>query len=235
MTSLRKGSRDRLRAIARTPPVRRFLLPAVQRLVRGGWVLSGPGRGLRLELAGGNPGILLGMTEPPVQEFVMSLTDRDVFYDIGANIGFYTLLAARRGARVYAFEPHPKAAAVLRRNLARNNLRATVNQVALGDRDGSALLDVRRIESARLAEVGEPVRLVRGDGLDLPDPTAVKIDVDGTEVAVLTGMRGLLVRSRPRIALELHGTLDECEEVLRALGFQWTVVDDGGMPHLFTA
>src|SRR5688572_7296727 len=65
----------------------------------------------------------------------------DVFYDIGANIGIYTLLAARRvGAlgKVYAFEPHVSNVHSLLRNVAANRVheRVQVLSCALNDRDG---------------------------------------------------------------------------------------------------
>ena len=225
---------DLLRPLARMRLVRRVVLPLVQRFVKGGRIRRGAGKGLKIELAGGNPGVLLGLSEPPVQDFVARLGPSDVFYDVGANIGFFTLIAARNGAHAFAFEPHPVALAALKRNLAANHLAADIYGCALADRDGAGYLDAGAVHTAALAESGHPVQLRRLDGLELPPPTAVKIDVDGAEAAVLVGMRETLKAHMPRLAVELHGTLAECEAILAEIGYRWRVVDDGGMPHLFT-
>jgi methyltransferase FkbM-like protein len=80
-----------------------------------------------------------------VEAFASTLGPGDVCIDIGANIGFFTVLAARLVApsgRVVAFEPHPDARAVLRTAVERNGVSASVDVMptAVGERDGTTRL-----------------------------------------------------------------------------------------------
>lgn len=141
----------------------------------------------------------------------------DVFYDIGANIGVYTLLAARAlGPRghVYAFEPHLQNALNLLRNVDRNALRSrvTVYTVALCDRDGYepfryaslfAGSSGHELGSGDLVELKAVARL---DSLELPAPAAVKIDIDGQEPRVIAGMQATLRRGVRSLQVELAPT-----------------------------
>jgi FkbM family methyltransferase len=153
----------------------------------------------------------------------------DVFFDIGANIGVYTLFGARRigdKGLVVAFEPHIPNANSLITNISLNNLREKVRLVT------SALTDAQRFDrfnyqslvvasstsqfgrSSYEGEMFEPVfvEIKHGCPLDmfidarvLPHPDVVKIDVDGLDYEVLTGMRQLILSpNRPRsIQIEL--------------------------------
>src|SRR4051794_11745594 len=71
-----------------------------------------------------NVGYALGTTEPQVQDVLgESLNRRDVFYDVGGNVGFFPLIAAKLvgpEGRVVAIEPLPENADALRRNVALN-------------------------------------------------------------------------------------------------------------------
>jgi FkbM family methyltransferase len=144
-------------------------------------------------------------------------------YDIGANLGFFSLVAARLvgpGGRVFAFEPAPDNAEAIRRNAELNLLRnIVVMPRAVSSRRGSARLQVVDDQSwSRLEEFGEhpdtervlEVETVAIDELvgsgELPPPAFVKIDVEGAELAVLEGMLETIDEHRPAIVCELHGT-----------------------------
>lgn len=127
--------------------------------------------------------------------------------DVGANIGYFTLLLCRAvgpAGRVVAFEPDAEVAAILRENLLENGYpRAEVHQVALGPATASATLyssPTNRGDNRTAApEEGfeaRPVRVVAFD--ELIGPRAldlVKIDVQGGELGVLLGMRQALAAS----------------------------------------
>jgi FkbM family methyltransferase len=138
----------------------------------------------------------------------------DRFADIGANIGVYTIAAARRGALVTSFEPNPAVAALLRRNIAFNKVAARVNvrEVALGASVGEVHLAIAGTLGlmTRVDHVGSVV--VRAETLSQVFDL-VKIDVEGYEFEVLGGAAPLIAHgdSRPRaIFLELHvGLVDE--------------------------
>ena len=123
-----------------------------QRLVQTGsrWlrqrdvtIRHGAAAGLRFNAGGANPGYALGTTEPAVQAALQErLRPGDVLYDIGANVGFFTVLAARLvgpGGRVVAFEPLPENVAALNHNIALNQLdNVTVIDAAVGAATGTA-------------------------------------------------------------------------------------------------
>jgi predicted RNA methylase len=90
-------------------------------------ILQGPGRGIRWIVGAGTHGCWLGSYESEKQAVVAeALGPGMVFYDLGANAGFYTLLAARAvlpGGEVIAFEPLPENISYLRRHVERNGFR----------------------------------------------------------------------------------------------------------------
>jgi len=136
-----------------------------------------------------------------------------VMYDIGANIGLYTLMfAANRNRKVHSFEPGTAALSFLRRNVARNALsNVRIHPLVLTDHAGTCrfVLDHATTATSHVACADEAGADVACTDLDsylrehsLPEPDLVKIDVEGHDMAVLRGMRGLLMRRRPLVWLE---------------------------------
>ena len=127
--------------------------------------------------------------------------------DVGANNGFFSLLAAHlvgRNGHVFAFEPSRSAYARLRRNLDLNGASTVeARHLAIGDRSQMVTLYVMDHNDAASSRVplgkGFDPEQVNGSTLDreLADATVdvVKIDVEGYEPEVLTGMRHLLQRN----------------------------------------
>jgi FkbM family methyltransferase len=165
-----------------------------------------------------------GNLEIAVQEALVRHLERGaVAYDIGANLGFFSLVAARLvgpEGRVYAFEPAPDNAEAIARNAALNLLEnIVVIPRAVSSHGGTARLQIVDDQSwSRLEEFGQhpdtermlEVETVAIDELvrtgELPPPSLVKIDVEGAELAVLDGMRATIAEHRPAIVCELHGT-----------------------------
>lgn len=207
----------------------------------------GEARGLRFRAPGGTLGYALGLEEPLVQRALRAhLRPGQTFYDLGANVGFFTLLGARRvgpSGRVYAFEPLPEAAAQLRANVARNGFaHVEVVEAAASDRAGTATLlvgaasQVAKLEGAP-GPLGVPARSVQVPvvALDalvesgaIAPPDFVKIDVEGAETAALRGMEQTLRRHRPGVLCELHGTHADVAAVLRACGYELHVLEGPG-------
>lgn len=199
-----------------------------------------------------------GLHESADMIFVLKLLRaEDVFVDVGANVGSYTVLAAGAvGATTYAFEPAPETFPKLIRNVAVNGIgervkafpcalgaeaarmrfttgRDTTNRMAQSEEDsrGSAEIDVRRLDDV----LGEAV------------PLLVKIDVEGWESEVLAGMPRIL--GSPGLAAILMETNDSdrhysergaprAADVLLAAGFHPFHYDPvgnrllpGGTPH----
>ncbi|MUV56811.1 FkbM family methyltransferase [Halogeometricum sp. CBA1124] len=161
--------------------------------------------------------------------FVRSLRDDDVVWDVGANVGVFSVLAAGRlpPERVVAIEPHPENVDRLRENLDRNGRDATVRRLALDDERGRAELGVSSPDgTGAFGVVGGPterrriaVRTDRGDSLvadGVPAPTVLKVDVQGAELGVLRGLEHTLLDCRVVYVnvYEKHFTRgDEGEEI----------------------
>ncbi len=173
-----------------------------------------------------------GYYEPALSSIAAELvaSDRDVI-DVGANIGFYSVVLSRKLAsgRVLAIEPHPIAYKRLRANLKRNNaagktilfqgiagssLQRNTISFPLGMEEYTTVLPLQAApDNPRMAQadVDETTidSLVQEHSLD---PAFIKIDVEGYEHEVLQGAVNVLRTSRPVILCELN------EEMLRKHG-----------------
>jgi FkbM family methyltransferase len=188
-------------------------------------IQQGPARGLWIRL---NPGsgqsIRQGTGEAAVQQAIQQhLRPGMVFYDLGANIGFFSLLAARMvgsTGQVISFEADPEIAARLRENLAYNNFtQASVVQKAVWSVSGpvafkrvdSNLSPPRGVGHVSAGHSGGgntiSVEAVSLDHFTLshPSPDLLKCDVEGAEVAVFQGADRLLREKSPILLVEMHG------------------------------
>lgn len=205
------------------------------RLIPGGMVvrvLQGPQRGTRWIARATDHGAWLGTYEARKQERIVSSLGRGMtVWDVGANVGVYTLLAARYvgpTGRVTAFEPFPENVALLRRHIELNGHRqVTVVDKAVAGTDGEA--------SFFPADSREQGRLGQGSGgmavevLSLDTywrssgecPDVVKMDIEGAEYDALSGAAMCLTKCRPRIFLATHGeeVHSRCLALLQQYGY----------------
>jgi FkbM family methyltransferase len=149
--------------------------------------------------------------EPGTIAWLDLLPQGSVLYDVGANVGVYSIYAAMaRRCSVHAFEPDGANFALLCRNVRLNGLSGLVTPycLALSDTEGVGLLDcangeggasghaLRVGDGAASAKMAQGIYRIRGDRLTaaygLPPPKAIKIDIDGLEHAVLSGFAGAL-------------------------------------------
>lgn len=151
-------------------------------------------------------------------------------FDVGANVGFFSLLAARLGGRVIAFEPLPRNAAVLRRHVEMNDSDVTVEEAAIFDRSG--LESFVEADSVSMGRLGEGTLFVRTTTIaeaasihGVPD--LVKMDIEGGEVVALTAAEDFLSAHRPTLFLSTHGwnRHETCMALLARCGY--TVTDVG--------
>jgi len=165
-------------------------------------------------------------TDELLADLVSDLRSDDVFFDVGAAVGYITcaVVGVTNVTDVLAFEPHPANAARIRENLRLNGLDATVEERALSNESGEFELVIRRVESGSTHNhLGDadgpgksdgmaatvPVEVGAGDDLvrdgEVPQPTVVKIDVEGKEYSVLDGMRETLSSPECRLVYcEVH-------------------------------
>ncbi len=132
------------------------------------------------------------------------LREDELFVDVGANQGGWSLIAAGRGARVFSFEPVPLTRERLESNLSANpetiRQRVRVFPFGLSDRDEQATftadLDAaNHLVSGQVAPTGRTITvdLVKADDiLRAERPVLIKIDVEGEELRVLQGARNIL-------------------------------------------
>jgi FkbM family methyltransferase len=141
---------------------------------------------------------------------IESLVHGGIALDVGANVGNHTLAFSRLFDRVLAFEPLPRLADRLEAKVAaRPNV--TVHRVALSDRNGVARFappTTYNWGKGKIDDAGTRiVQVVRGDELlaarDAGRVNFVKIDVEGHEVEVLSGLRHTIARDRPVVMFEV--------------------------------
>ena len=190
-------------------------------------VQHGPAQGVWLHL---NPrtgrDYFNGEVEREVQDVLQKyLQPGMTFYDVGANIGFFSLLGARlvgAGGRVIAFEADPDIAARLREHAARaEGTPISVEEAAVwsssdpvffarADADISPDRGVGHVVGTGGAEAAAGTILMKTVFLDdyaskVGAPNFIKCDVEGAEVEVIRGATKLLIEKKPIILCEMHG------------------------------
>jgi FkbM family methyltransferase len=175
---------------------------------------------------------LYGCYDYPITRLIETLiVPGMVFLDIGANAGFFSLLASARCKQVFAFEPLPANLRRIARNIEINRLKnVSVIGKAVGDREGTATLYVPQSDNSGLASLNQmagakmievPVLtlddLVRAQQLGRVD--LIKIDIEGAEVKAFEGARELLSRAdAPDVIFEAHPG-SEAAKWLEARGY----------------
>ena len=169
-----------------------------------------------------------------------------IFVDVGAYLGLYTVLAAKHGWNVVAFEPNPISLILLNYNIALHGIenRVTIVGKAAGDTHCYAKFSITFTLSksslardprnkTRLLNVVVEVTTVDSilESLDVRDPNnlVIKVDVEGFGLRVLRGARRTIEKFRPFILFEVHRTFDEKDEIhalemLKCLGYNFMVV-----------
>ena len=237
---------------------RRAALRACNQL---GWyprtvIRGGAGEGLRISLRQASADYTAGTNELPVQQAVVeNLSPGDVFYDIGSNVGFFSLVAARTvGAQghVYAFEPLPLNARCIRANAAANRFdNVTVVETAVGAAEGTEALYVTahpggatlsRADSPPDVTGTIPVTVTSIDRFVADDrhrpPSLVKIDVEGLELEVVKGMVETLRVTRPVVLCELDDVridgvvekLAQFEAAMAPFGYTFRLLESSYAP-----
>jgi FkbM family methyltransferase len=222
-----------------------------------GVISAGAAKGLRFNGKYGFPGYLLGTTEPEQQRWlVKNVSEGDVVYEIGANVGFFSLLCGGLTGpkgRVEAFEPNPICASACRHNVSLNNFNHIgVHEIALSDSVREVLFQcpdestaLGKISSERGGKNSGAEMLIRTEKLDdyvgkmrLRAPTLLIIDVEGHEIEVLKGARQIIKQYRPKINCEIHWLGDTFLHYfaleLHPLGYRLENIDLQAIPTMPT-
>lgn len=172
--------------------------------------------------------------DEPIREWIRGFTAADVFYDIGANIGGFALLAGKLHSGrvpVVAFEPGAETFAAFTRNIFLNRLEHAITplQIALSDQTGLQAFHYHRLGAGQaLHALGAAVDYRRRrftpvavqtvaafalddllDRLTLPRPTRIKLDVDGIEPRIVAGAAKTLSAGPCELWVEMTELTDE--------------------------
>lgn len=211
-----------LRKLLRTIIPKNAVLPIVQgRLRWKKWIVSS-----------GVFGYWLGSYEFNKQKiFIKAVNEGDIVFDIGAHVGFYTLLSSKlvgKQGRVFSFEPLPRNLLYLKRHVEMNKCRnVTIIEVAVSDKDGILQFNNGNNSSVgRIVSNGDmKVKVISLDKQieknNFPTPNIIKIDVEGEELKVLRGAQKLLRDNHPILLLATHDKIihERCCELLQNFGY----------------
>lgn len=187
-------------------------------------ILQGPAAGLLIAAGPASADYAEGTNEEPVQAALTQLLHPgDTFLDIGANVGFFSLLGARlvgSSGHVVAFEAVPHLADAAARNAHLNGFeQIEVHAMAVGAEPGHAMLSITEhpggatldseVDPDEVTAVVEvPVVSISSmvqEGI-IPAPDLTKVDVEGHELAVLRGMAAVLDARSSTLLIELDAT-----------------------------
>ncbi|MEA2338416.1 MAG: hypothetical protein QOE82_2423 [Thermoanaerobaculia bacterium] len=203
-------------------------------------IRSGELRGWRWIVGSSTNGCWLGTYERHMQRlFQECVRPGATVFDIGANVGFFTLLASKLAGdsgRVYAFEPLPRNLYYLERHIAVNAItNVIVEAVAVAATSGEA--HFRTAEHASMGGLAEGgnLRVVTASLDDLiaggvvARPDFVKMDIEGAEADALRGAARLLSTGPLTIALSTHGYQqhERCGSILNDAGFALELLREG--------
>jgi FkbM family methyltransferase len=218
-------------------------------MAQEGRIAHGAGKGLFFNARGSNPGYVAGTSEPLEQELVLRYSrSGGVVYDLGANIGFYAVIAARAvgpSGMVYAFEPTTALAERARSNGLKNSLHnLEIVEAAVCLQDGTVEFEtsetnlinsIRRVSS----QSDRSVSIVRSIRLDTfavghRPPDLLLIDIEGAEIEALESGLKTISSSRPVIMVEVHALgrqfIDFFERTLQPMGYVGSTYEGQSLP-----
>jgi FkbM family methyltransferase len=174
--------------------------------------------------------------EPDTLTWIESFKKESVFWDIGSNIGLYSILAEKRfpEIKIFAFEPHPDAFVRLENNLRLNKSKNVISyNIALSNKNKKSFLSIENNHKKAFknfqsggAQVNDSgniaICLSKGDDIlkNTGDILGIKIDVEGHENLVISGINELLVKNKVFIQIEIHNVyFSKVNQILNDLGY----------------
>ncbi len=154
-----------------------------------------------------------GIYEPVETTMIKKLIKPNyVVLDIGANIGYFTLMMAKQSKQLYAFEPEPRNYQTLQKNIEFNHLENVhLYNYAIAEVSGITTLHLcdtnrgmHRIYESQFCKEGTVnVETIAIDDL-IEYADFIKIDIEGAELGALKGMKRLLKKHHPILLMEFH-------------------------------
>lgn len=201
-------------------------------------ILQGRLKGKKWIVGSGNHGYWLGSYEFKKRRYLeKTINPGRVFYDLGGNVGFYTLLASElvgESGRVIVFEPLPRNLIYIKEHIRINHINnVTIIEATVSDEEGSVRFDegqnpsMGRISCEGTITVPSVVLDTLYRNQQIPTPDYLKIDIEGGEFLALNGARSILEKIHPMIFLATHGNdvHRDCINLLKSFDYQIMCID----------
>lgn len=219
-----------------------FLRRLLNKLVPQGVILpilQGPAKGMKWITGQSVHGCWLGSYEAENQKTIVNYLKRGMIaYDLGAHVGFYTLMFSRlvgNTGKVFAFEPHAVNCYYLSKHISLNNIQnVVIEQCAVSDSNGFVLFYPQESSSmGKIIKDGEnefkesyKIPSISLDNFVFlkknPAPHLIKMDIEGAEALALSGMQKILKEKKPILLIALHGVevAQNCFFILERLHYK---------------
>jgi FkbM family methyltransferase len=194
-------------------------------------ILRGPLKGTKWIVGSQRHACWMGIYEPFLQKrMAEEVRTGGVFYDVGANVGFYSLLASGLigSGKVFAFEPLPANIRHLVQHLKLNRVKnVEIFEMAICDQTGTSLFQAEETGAMGRLQATGGVRVTTST-LDvlvheqrIAPPSYIKMDIEGAEYRALVGAEECFRRHRPKLFLATHGRQiqEECCRILHSWGY----------------
>jgi FkbM family methyltransferase len=200
-------------------------------------IIGGPIKGWRWIKGSHNDSVWMGVYERSQSKNFFNLAGGcDVFFDLGAHAGYYSLLykAANPNGKVFSFEPFEANYNFFERHMKLNGVKNVVvfNKAVSNVQGVLRFLETKSSVAGKLAETGnisvDVIKLSEWISTGrLPTPNLLKIDIEGAESKVLKDLYQVLAASHPTIFLSTHGqnVHEECLQLLRELNYRLVPLD----------
>jgi len=181
---------------------------------------------------------MLGIYETPASKILeKELKDARLFIDVGAHVGYYTLLASKIAKEIISIEPNPFNYKLLKFNLRINKIKnAYALNIAASNYNGESGIFIPKLkgkiatDESRLDNNISKIKIkVKLDDLLLKigkNPDVIKIDVEGSEMQVLEGLQETLRKGVKCLMVEVHSEENKAKAInfLKSLGYKVTPV-----------
>ncbi|MBU4217087.1 FkbM family methyltransferase [Candidatus Parcubacteria bacterium] len=200
-------------------------------------ILTGELRGHKWDYFSSAPSFYFGSFEKKkVKLFISSVVDAKVVFDIGSNVGYYSLLANKymKEGKVFAFEPSRRNVEFLKKHMSLNNAdKVEVVDSAISDVSGEVFLQEN--ELGVLDTISSKEGTYNVSAISIDDfcesknlyPDVIKLDVEGAEMLAFNGAKKTLASKRPVVFLSTHSDELEvqCKAFLEGLGYSLTLIE----------
>jgi FkbM family methyltransferase len=182
---------------------------------------------------------MLGIYETPASKILeKELKDARLFIDVGAHVGYYTLLASKIAKEIISIEPNPFNYKLLKFNLRINKIKnAYALNIAASNYNGESGIFIPKLKGKIATDESRldnniskiKIKVVKLDDLLLKigkNPDVIKIDVEGSEMQVLEGLQETLRKGVKCLMIEVHSEENKAEAIsfIKSLGYKITQV-----------